>query len=109
MSPPLAPPPSQSWRLPFDTQTEFTRFIRDVTSTRVGRINTAIENGAFQTTLLSESQANCENCTFRHSCDVRHHHQRDTIDELDDREHYISERARGEELDMDAYGDRGGD
>jgi len=109
MSPPLAPPPSQSWRLPFNTQTEFTRFIRDVTSTRVGRINTAIENGAFQTTLLSESQANCENCTFRHSCDVRHHHQRDTIDELDDREHYISERARGEELDMDAYGDRGGD
>ena len=107
-SPPLAPPPSQSWRLPFDTRAEFTRFIRDVTSTRVGRIGTAIENGAFQPTLLSENLANCENCTFRHSCDVRHHHQRDTIDELDDGEHYISERARDEELDLDAYADGGG-
>jgi ATP-dependent helicase/nuclease subunit B len=107
-SPPLAPPPSQSWRLPFDTRAEFTRFIREITPTRVGRIGTAIENGAFQPTLLSENLANCENCTFRHSCDVRHHHQRDTIGELDDGEHYISERARDEELDLDAYADGGG-
>ena len=106
---PLAPPPSQSWRLPFDTQAEFSRFIRDVTPARVGRIGTAIESGAFQPTLLSESLANCENCTFRHSCDVRHHHQRDTIDDLNDREHYISERARGEELNLDAYADGGDD
>jgi len=107
-SPPLAPPLSQSWRLPFDTRAEFSRFIRDVTPTRVGRIGTAIENGAFQPTLLSENHANCENCTFRHSCDVRHHHQRDTIEELDDREHYISERARDEDLDLDAYPDGSG-
>ena len=107
-SPPLAPPLSQPWRLPFDTQAEFSRFIRDVTPTRVGRIGTAIENGAFQPTLLSENHANCESCTFRHSCDVRHHHQRDTIEELDDREHYISERARDEELDLDAYPNGGG-
>ena len=107
-TPPLAPPLSQPWRLPFDTRAEFSQFIRDVTPTRVGRIGTAIENGAFQPTLLSENLANCENCTFRHSCDVRHHHQRDTIDELDDREHYISERARDEELDLDAYTDGGG-
>jgi len=106
-SPPLAPPLSQSWRLPFETRPEFSRFIRDVTPTRVGRIGTAIENGAFQPTLLSENHANCENCTFRHSCDVRHHHQRDTIEELDDREHYISERARNEDLDLDAYPDGG--
>ncbi len=104
----LVPPLSQAWRLPFDTQAEFSRFIRDVTPTRVGRIGTAIENGAFQPTLLSENLANCENCTFRHSCDVRHHHQRDTIEELDDREHYISERARDEDLDLDAYADGGG-
>ncbi len=108
-SPPLAPPPSQSGRLPFATRAEFTRFIRDVTPTRVGRIRTAIENGAFQPTLLSKNLAKCENCTFRHSCDVRHHHQRDTIDELDAREHYISERARDEELDLDAYAEGGGD
>ncbi|MDB2283267.1 PD-(D/E)XK nuclease family protein [Halorubrum ezzemoulense] len=107
-SSPLVPPLSQAWRLPFDTQAEFSRFIRDVTPTRVGRIGTAIENGAFQPTLLSENLANCENCTFRHSCDVRHHHQRDTIEELDDSEHYISERARDEDLDLDAYTDGGG-
>ncbi len=107
-SSPLVPPLSQSWRLPFETRAEFSRFIRDVTPTRVGRIGTAIENGAFQPTLLSENLANCENCTFRHSCDVRHHHQRDTIDELDDSEHYISERARNEDLDLDAYADGGG-
>jgi len=108
-SSPSVPPLSQSWRLPFDTQTEFTRFIRDVTATRVGRIGTAIENGAFQPTLLSESLANCENCTFRDTCDVRHHHQQDTIDELDEQEHYISERARDEELDLAAYPDGGSD
>lgn len=106
---PLAPPPSQPWRLPFDTQAEFRRFIREVTPARIGRIRTAIANGAFQPTLLSADLANCEDCTFRHTCDVRHHHQRDTIEELDDREHYISERATDEELDLDAYADGGSD
>jgi ATP-dependent helicase/nuclease subunit B len=104
-TPPLVPSVSQPWRLPFEDQSEFRRFIRGVTPTRVGRIKTAIENGAFQPTLLSESQANCANCTFRHSCDVRHHHQEETIHELDDSTHYISERARDEPLDLDAYAD----
>lgn len=108
-SSPLVPPPSQSWRLPFDSQREFTAFIQEVTPTRIGRIGTAIENGAFQPTLLSANHANCEDCTFRESCDVRHHHRRETIGELDEEEHYISERARGEELDIAAYADGGGD
>jgi ATP-dependent helicase/nuclease subunit B len=108
-SSPLVPPPSQSWRLPFDSQSEFTKFIREVTPTRVGRIGAAIENGAFQPTLLSANHANCEDCTFRQSCDVRHHHQRETINELDEEDHYISERARGEELDINAYVDGGED
>lgn len=106
---PLVPSVSQSWRLPFEERAEYREFTEDVTATRLGRIATAIENGAFQPTLLSADQANCEDCAFRQSCDVRHHHQRDTIAALDEREHYISERARNEELDVDAYTDGGAD
>ncbi len=100
--PALLPSPYRYWEL-FDTREEFTQFVRDVTPTRVGKIATAVENGAFHPTLLSEGQANCEDCTFRDACDVRHHHQRDTIADLDEDRHYVSERARGADLDLAAY------
>lgn len=106
---PLLPPPSQTWRLPFDTRREFSRLVRDVTPARLGKITTGIENGAFHTTLLSEDQANCKECSFRDACDVRHHHIHDTIDGLDETEHYVSERARDVELDLDAYATGGDD
>ncbi|GGN24907.1 PD-(D/E)XK nuclease family protein [Halarchaeum nitratireducens] len=105
--PPLVPSLSQSWRLPLDTRAEFRAFVHDVTATRVGRIATAAEAGAFQPTLLSESVAGCEDCAFRHTCDVRHHTTQDTLDELDESTHYISERATDEDVDLDAYADGG--
>lgn len=97
--------PSQVWRLPFDSQDEFSQFIREVTPTRLGQIATAIENGAYQPTLLSSSQANCEDCTFKKACDIRHHHRRDTIDLLDRDHHYVSERADDEDFDLATYTD----
>jgi ATP-dependent helicase/nuclease subunit B len=106
---PMLPPPSQPWRLPFDSRREFTRLVRDVTPARLGKIATGIENGAFHPTLLSEDLANCEDCSFRDACDVRHHHQQDTIAELDETRHYVSERARDVELDLDAYAPMGDD
>lgn len=99
----MASPVSQDWQLPFDTRREFKQFIRSVTAARVGQIATAIENGAFQPTLLAADLANCEDCTFRHTCDVRHHHQRETMSELAGGDHYLSERALDEEFDMSAY------
>jgi ATP-dependent helicase/nuclease subunit B len=106
---PLLPPPSQSWRLPFDSRREFTRLVRDVTPSRIGKIATGIANGAFHPTLLSEDLANCEDCSFREVCDVRHHLQQDTIAELDEADHYVSERARDEDLDLDTYATGGDD
>jgi len=106
---PMLPPPSQPWRLPFDSRREFTRLVRDVTPARLGKIATGIENGAFHPTLLSEDLANCEDCSFRDACDVRHHHQQDIIAGLDETRHYVSERARDAELDLDAYSPMGDD
>lgn len=100
---PRVPLPAQSWRLPFETQREFQTFVRTVTPARVGRIVTAVENGSFQPTLLSADLAGCADCTYRHSCDVRHHQQRDTIETLDPDVHYVSERATGEEFTLDTY------
>lgn len=101
--PPLVEPPSQAWRLPFDQRSEVTQFVREVTPARLGRIAAGIGNGAFHTTLHSERQANCEDCTFRSACDVRHHHRQDVIEGLEDAEHYVPERASGDELELDAY------
>ena len=106
---PLVTPTGQTWRLPFDNIEQHRRFVRDVTSSRLGRIASAIDDGAFHTSLLSEDHADCENCTFRDSCDVRHHLRQDRLDEIDDAEHYVSERARDEELDLEAYGTGGDD
>jgi ATP-dependent helicase/nuclease subunit B len=106
---PLLPPPSQPWRLPFDSRREFTRLVRDVTPVRLGEIASGIENGAFHPTLLSEDLANCEDCSFRDACDVRHHHQQETIAGLDETRHYVSERALDVELDLDAYASLGDD
>jgi ATP-dependent helicase/nuclease subunit B len=91
----------------FDTRAEFSRFIRDVTATRLGRIATSIDDGFFEPTLLDENHANCEQCSFKHVCDVRNHHRRETIDTIDDGTHYVSERARDVDLDLGAYS--GGD
>lgn len=106
---PLVPPPSQQWRLPFDSREEFRQLVQEVTPTRLGSIATAVENGAFHPTLLSSDQANCDDCSFRQVCDVRHHHQRDTIEQLDETRHYVSERARDTELDLTAYASGGDD
>ena len=87
----------------FDSQREFTRFVRNVTASRVGNIAAGIEAGAFEPTLQDESHANCDSCSFNDVCDVRNHHRRETIARVDADEHYISERASNEELDLDAY------
>lgn len=93
----------------FDSQGDFTRFVRNVTASRVGNIAAGIEAGAFEPTLQDESHANCDSCSFKHVCDVRNHHRRETIARVDADEHYISERASGEELDLDAYPGGGDD
>lgn len=106
---PLVTPTGQTWRLPFDDVEQHRRFVREVTSSRLGRIASAIDDGAFHTTLLSADHAGCEDCTFRNSCDVRHHLRQDQLDKIDDAEHYVSEGAREEELDLEAYGTGGDD
>jgi len=106
---PLVTPTGHTWRLPFDDVDQHRRFVREVTSARLGRITSGIDDGAFHTTLLSPDHAECEDCSFRNSCDVRHHLRQDRLDEIDHAEHYVSERARDEELDLEAYGTGGGD
>jgi ATP-dependent helicase/nuclease subunit B len=92
----------------FDSKSEFTRFVRHATASRVGNIAAGVDAGAFEPTLQAERHANCDTCSFKHVCDVRNHHRRETIASVDANEHYISERASDTELDLDAY-PRGGD
>jgi ATP-dependent helicase/nuclease subunit B len=105
---PLVTPTGQTWRLPFDDIDQHRQFVRGVISARLGRIAKGIDDGAFHMTLLSEDHAECEDCTFRNACDVRHHLQQNRLDATDNGEHYVSERARDEELDLAAY-ETGGD
>lgn len=93
----------------FATRAELRTFITEVTPTRVNRITTGIANGGFHPTLLSANHAGCEDCTFRQACDVRHHHQRETIATIDHTEQYVSEQAAGTELELAQYTTGGDD
>lgn len=99
----LLPAVSAPWLLPFEERSGFRSFVRAVTPVRLGQIATAVEGGAFEPTLLPASQAGCDHCSFRAVCDVRHHHRRDTISRLDWSEHYVSERATDDDLDLSEY------
>ncbi len=78
----------------FDSPTELERFLSDVIPQRLQTLTTAIEQGRFQTTLLTEDEANCEYCDYRRSCDVRHHQRRERVSRLaDDPETYVPIRA----------------
>ncbi|MDL0130398.1 PD-(D/E)XK nuclease family protein [Halobacterium salinarum] len=78
----------------FDSTTELQRFLTEVLPERLQTLTTAIEHGRFQTTLLTENEANCEYCDYRRSCDVRHHQRRDRVNRLvDDPETYVPIRA----------------
>lgn len=106
--PPVVPPAGSYWFLPFEERSEVEQFVHDVTPDRLGTIATAIENGAFHTTLQGERDARCDQCSFSTACDVRHQHRRDVVETVDDATHYVPECVTGDELDLDAYGRGGG-
>ncbi|QKY21848.1 PD-(D/E)XK nuclease family protein (plasmid) [Halolamina sp. CBA1230] len=78
----------------FDSSAELHRFLTDVIPQRLQTLTTSIEQGRFQTTLLTANEANCEYCDYRRSCDVRHHQRRERVAQLeDDSETYVPIRA----------------
>ncbi len=78
----------------FDSSAELHRFLSNVIPQRLQTITTAIEQGRFQTTVLTPNEANCEYCNYRRSCDVRHHQRRERVNRLgNDSETYIPVRA----------------
>lgn len=78
----------------FDSPAELQRFLAEVIPQRLQPLTTAIEQGRFHTTLLGASEAHCEYCDYRRSCDVRHHQRRDRVSRLaDDPETYVPIRA----------------
>ncbi|WP_226023611.1 PD-(D/E)XK nuclease family protein [Halomicrobium salinisoli] len=82
----------------FDSQAELRRFLHDIVPEWLGRIDDAIANGRFHTTLLSAGGANCRYCDYRRACDVRHHRKREFVDEahVDDAA-YVPLRVRDDE------------
>ncbi len=88
----------------FDSTAELQQFLTDVLPQRLQTLNTAIEQGRFHTTVLTESEAKCEYCDYRESCDVRHHQRRERIGELeDDPETYVPLRATSTDFE-DVFG-----
>ena len=103
----VIPSVATPWTLPFEERAQLRQFVRSVTPDRLGRIAAAVEAGAFEPTVLAESHAGCEHCSFRAVCDVRHHHRQSIIENLDGA-HYVSERATDDELDLNEYRPEGG-
>jgi ATP-dependent helicase/nuclease subunit B len=86
----------------FDSETELRRFLNDVVPEWLGKIDEAIANGRFHTTLLSARGANCRYCDYRRACDVRHHRKREFVDEVhEDDTAYVPLRVRDDE-DLEA-------
>jgi len=90
----------------FDSRRELGRFLAETVPERLRTLTDAIGGGRFHTTLLSASDAGCEHCAYRRSCDVRHHQRRDRIAEFDDDPRtYVPVRATGREFDAEFGGD----
>jgi ATP-dependent helicase/nuclease subunit B len=86
----------------FDSEVELRRFLEDIVPEWLGKIDEAIANGRFHTTLLSARGANCRYCDYRRACDVRHHRKREFVDEVHaDDAAYVPLRVRDDE-DLEA-------
>ena len=86
----------------FDSETELRRFLEDIVPEWLGKIDAAIANGRFHTTLLSARGANCRYCDYRRACDVRHHRKREFVDKVhEDDTVYVPFRVRDDE-DLEA-------
>ena len=86
----------------FDSEVELCRFLNDIVPKWLGKIDEAIANGRFHTTLLPARGANCRYCDYRRACDVRHHRKREFVDEVDDDDAaYVPLRVRDDE-DLEA-------
>jgi ATP-dependent helicase/nuclease subunit B len=82
----------------FDSEDELRRFLADIVPEWLGRIDEAMANGRFHTTLLSARGANCRYCDYQRACDVRHHRKREFIDEVrKDDASYVPLRVRDDE------------
>lgn len=87
----------------FDNHSEFRRFIEAVTPTRLANLTDALENGYFQPTFLSEDDANCEYCAYNDVCDVRHYNRQARVSTASDEGVYLTERATGDEFELENY------
>lgn len=78
----------------FDSDAELREFLDTVLPQRLQTVTTAIEQGRFHTTVLSQREAGCEWCSYRRSCDIRPHQRRDRVEVLDaDPQTYVPLRA----------------
>jgi len=86
----------------FDSETELRRFLEDIVPEWLGKIDAAIANGRFHTTLLSARGANCRYCDYQRACDVRHHRKREFVGKVhEDDTAYVPFRVRDDE-DLEA-------
>lgn len=83
----------------FETHDEFRKFVEGEIGDRLGRLATAIEDGAYHPTILDPNQAGCRYCGYSDVCDVRPHRRREVIDVIDDGDvtAYVPLSARDEE------------
>ena len=76
----------------FNSEEKFRDFLDEVLPRRLGEIHGSIDNGYFNTTLLSARAAGCRYCDFSDICDVRHYMKDETVEKAQQEDVYVPER-----------------
>jgi ATP-dependent helicase/nuclease subunit B len=90
----------------FDSHADLRRFLDEHIPRRLGTLTAAVEHGRFHTTVLNPREAGCAYCSYRRSCDVRHHQRRERVAHLDDDpKTYVPVRATSRDFSDEFRGD----